>query len=322
MGLIFKNKRGIFFTLLVIYLLSLFLVSYTAYVFIKDRQEVSSRIKSLNNFVFSLEQDIQRQIYISTYRSILGLGNYITSEGEFLEDGTSGDAIKDALVSGNDPGGGSISLMDEFRLQDWETRITDFGDKMNLDITYVVGDVLVQQISPWEIEVNVGVDMNINDKSGLVSWNREDYVISSDVGIIGFEDPLYMIDIAEGKIPLKINKSIYEDNFVVGSDVTNLLAHVENSNYIASTSGVSFLERLEGKTTPGVVPNPYGIESLVYRPALSDQGVFTKDKTVVDYIYASTDNPTACNINGMPAWFKLDVAHHVTYQVEDLTPAC
>ena len=53
MGLIkLSDKRAMFFTILTIAIISLFFVSYTFYSAIKDRNPVSKRIETLNNFVF------------------------------------------------------------------------------------------------------------------------------------------------------------------------------------------------------------------------------------------------------------------------------
>ena len=48
------NKRGMFFTILTIALLSLFLVSYSVYSYAQNREGINKRIKTMNNFVSSL----------------------------------------------------------------------------------------------------------------------------------------------------------------------------------------------------------------------------------------------------------------------------
>ena len=121
-----------------------------------------------------------------------------------------------------------------------------------------------------------------------------------------FKSPFFLIH-SFGK------ETIYED-FVQGTDVSNLLSHTENSYYIASSSAPSFLDRLEGK----LEADENGIESLVYLPELSLQGIPVKDKSIVDYIYFSDSNPISYHIQGMPNWFKLDSEHLSIYQVSGL----
>ena len=47
------NKKAIFFTLLVIVMLSLFLISYIFYSVVKSREALNKRIETMNNFVFA-----------------------------------------------------------------------------------------------------------------------------------------------------------------------------------------------------------------------------------------------------------------------------
>ncbi len=72
---------------------------------------------------------------------------------------------------------------------------------------------------------------------------------------------------------------------------------------------------MQGIKSPVTIPNPAGIESLIYLPKLSGAGLEIKDKSCVDYIYFSINNPASHNIQGMTSlsWFKLDDAHLAIY---------
>ena len=87
-----------FFTILTIAMLSLFFIAYFSYSAIEDRSAIDDRIKTMNNFVFSLEEDMSRQVYISTYRAVLSAENYITTNGSFIPN--SQTAIEEALING------------------------------------------------------------------------------------------------------------------------------------------------------------------------------------------------------------------------------
>lgn len=305
-----KNKKGMFFTILAMSLLSLFVLSYSIYYVVEDRESVSKRIKSMNSFIFSLEKDVSRQMYVSGYRGILSLQNYINEDGVFLIDAE--ESIKEVISNGTIEGV-SIGLMEGYRLTDLNFLVSDLGDKMNVIVIYSIINLTISQDDPWNVKVDITLDSFIQDKGNLVSWNRTE-IISSKIEIINFEDPLYLIN-TQGRVANKINKSIYE-GFTDGADVSNLSLHVEDSLYIASTSAPSFLDRLEGKTTS----NENGIESLVDLSELSEQGVSVKDKSVVDYIYFSNDDPASYGVSGMPSWFKLDneTSHLEIYNVSDL----
>jgi len=311
MGLKIKNKRGMFFTILTIAMLSLFFIAYFSYSAIEDRSAIDDRIKTMNNFVFSLEEDMSRQVYISTYRAVLSAENYITTNGSFIPN--SQTAIEEALINGT-ISNENMSLMEGYKLEEWSSRVSNSSEKMNLLVNYTVLDVQVNQEDPWNLNVNMRIELFIKDKSNLALWNKTS-LINSKVEIIGFEDPLYLIK-TEGRVTNKINKTIYEP-FTEGSNISNLSAHVFDSLYIASASAPSFLNRLEGNLSPDI----NGIESLVYLPELSSQKVSIEDKSIIDYIYFSTNNPASYNIHGMPSWFKLDneSAHLEMYGVSNLT---
>lgn len=300
-----KDKRGMFFTILAIALLALFLVSYSIYYASQDRKSISKRIASMNDFIFSLEKDMSRQVYISGYRAILSLNNHITTSGSFLAD--SKNSIIEALVNGTIDSQ-NISLMEGYRLVDWNSRVSSLGDKMNLFINYSIKEINISQDNPWSVKIDILMDLIVRDKGNLASWNKVE-IISSQVEVEGFEDPIYLIN-TNGRVVNKINKTIY----TFSSDISNLTLHSLNSYYIASSLAPSFLDRLEGKTSS----NPNGIESLVYLPELAEQGLAIKDKSCVDYIYFLSDNPVSHNIQGMPSWFKLDDAHLSIYGVSGL----
>lgn len=304
-----KNKRGIFFTSMAIIIISLFLVSLALYSQLSEKNTIEKRIQTMNSFVFSLENDISRQNYISGYRAILSIESYITSKGEFIADSEA--SMREALLSGtvqSEP----INLMEGFQIKDWNSRITDLGEKINVEANYTLQDLTISQDDPWHILIQAKINLQVRDKNNLASWNKTE-TINSKIDITGFEDPIYLIN-TNGKVTNKITKTPYTI-FVQGNDVSNLTNHSANSYYIESATAPSFLQRLEGKTTS----DTQGIESLVNLRELSQQGMIIEQKSVVDYIYFSSNNPTSYKISGMPAWFWLDTPHLSTYQVSNLT---
>jgi hypothetical protein len=302
------NKKGIFFTILVMAMLSLFLVSYGIYSDVKSRGSINKRIETMNNFIFSIETDMSRQIYVSGYRAILAIENKITADGHFIAN--SQNAIREAIINGSIENE-NISLMAGYKLSDINLILADLGNKENLLIDYSIKEVNISQDDPWNVKIDVIVDSYIKDKGNLAYWNRTK-VISSKIDIVGFEDPLYLIN-TNGKISNRINKTIYKP-FVQGTNVDNLSIHSQYSYYIESTNAPSFLDRLEGK----ISANSNGIESLVYLPELSLQGMNIQDKSCVDYIYFSNNNPASFKIQGMPSWFEIDDAHVETYNLSGL----
>ena len=302
------NKKGIFFTLATIIILSIFVISYTVRSGFQERETLTQRVTSMNNFVFSLEKDITRQIYISGFRAILSLENYITTNGTFIDNAAL--ALTEALINGTIKNQ-TATLMTNYRLADWNARITNLSDKVSLITNYTIESVTVTQDTPWGVRIDAKIHLIIQDKGNLAQWNTQK-VISTNIVIEGFEDPLYLIH-SNGLVVNKIQRTPYT-GFAAGTDVTNLTNHLSSSDYITTPASPSFLNRLEGKTNP----NAYGIESLINLANFTQQGVGIQDKSAVDYIYVSSSNPPAYKIQGMPSWFKLDDPHLDIYGVRHL----
>ena len=136
--------------------------------------------------------------------------------------------------------------------------------------------------------------------------------MTTGISIIGFEDPLYVVN-SHGRVTNAIIQSNIT-NFVVGNDVSNLLIHANHSYYAAHNDSPSFLMRLTGD----LGNSTYGIESLVNVDKFLQQGLSINDKSIVDFIYFGTKNPESFRINNTQAWFKLNGAHSLpTFQIDN-----
>jgi len=303
------NKRGVIFTALTIILLSFFLLSYSIYSITQDRTPIRNRIETLNSFVFSIEEDLPRELYISGFRIIFSFGKKIIETGEFITDINS--TFKETFYNGTIDGIDE-ELMNGVKFSDIVDSLNERASKINANVSLMNTNINIMQEDPWRVKIVLSTDLLVQDNSNLVLWNKS-MVINSYISIENFEDPIYVVK-TNGLVPNKINKTIYS-SFVDGSDVSNLMGHLENSYYIASTEAPSFLDRLEGKLSS----NENGIESLVYLPELIAQGISIKDKSVVDHVYFSNNIPPSNQIQGMPSWFKIDEDHLNDYEVEGLT---
>ena len=304
-----RNKKGMFFTIIAMALLSLFLVSYTFYAIVQDRKTVNKRIDTMNGFVFSMEQDLPRQLYTSGFRIIFLLEKQIAETGNYTDNF---DLVFENAFFNGTIDGQQAELMNGAKFPDIEFAIQEKANKLNLNVTFLSPQISVSQEDPWNIKVVLTSILSVRDKGDLALWNKT-LIVEEDIPIENFEDPIYVVS-TTGFVTNKINKTIY-DYFVNDTNVTNLNSHLTNSYYIASDSAPSFLNRLQGNLSA----NENGIESLVYLPGLSAQGVSVKDKSCVDYIYFSTLNPTYYAIQGMPSWFKIDENHLDIYNVSGLT---
>ncbi|MBM3234618.1 hypothetical protein FJZ19_06015 [Candidatus Pacearchaeota archaeon] len=302
-----KNKKAVFFTILVICLLFLFLVVYTSFSAISKREAINKRIETMNNFVFSMEKDLSRQLYISGYRAIFIFEKKIVEEGSYISDINS--SFQELFFNGT-LDGENQEIMNGAKFSDIQNSINHSANRINVAVSFSRYNVSISQIDPWRVRISFKTDIFISDMNNLVFWNKTE-TVDAYVPVEGFEDPIYTLN-ANGIIR-KINHTNYVV-FASGTDVSNLTNHVQSFYYLNSTLAPSFLDRLEGKTSP----NEQGIESLAYLPELSSQGISIKSKSCVDYIYFSSSNPDSKNIQGMPLWFILDDAHLDIYQVRGL----
>jgi len=303
-----KDKKGMFFTILVISLLSLFLIVYTSYSLVSERKVINKRIETMNNFVFSLEKDLSRQLYISGYRAIFLFEKRIVEKGSYIPGINS--SFQEIFFNGT-IAGESQEMMNGVKFSDIQNSINRSANKINVAVSFSNYSVSISQDSPWSVKISLRTDVFIEDRSHLASWNRTE-TVNAYVPVEGFEDPSYTLN-TNGKITHKIIRTNYA-GFASGADVLNLSSHNQNSSYTNSTLAPSFLDRLQGKLDTN---SPFGIESLVYLPEFSTQNIPTKSKSCVDYIYFSTSTPEipSFTIKYMPSWFRLDEAHLDMYGV-------
>jgi hypothetical protein len=292
------NKKGMFFTILVISLISLFILTYNIYSSSQEnkREAVKRRITTLNNFIFSLEQDLSRKIYISSFRAIFLIEKKIVDTGEYIDNLNS--TFNELIFNGSIDGEQEI-IMQGSTISDIQNSIREKAGKINANFSFSYPKLILTQTDPWHIKVILDTNISIRDNTGLAFWNRAEGIVTF-ISINNFEDPVYVVS-TNGLVINQINQTPYKE-FVSGTDYSNLTSHVQNSYYLASIHAPSFLKRLQGDLNP----DENGIESLVYLPELSQQGIPVEEKSIVDYVYFSSNNPDSCQIDGMSSWFRLD----------------
>lgn len=303
------NKKGIFFTLMSVVILSLFLAGYLLYSNVNNTNQDRERISTMNNFLFSVEKDLPRQLYISGFRTIFLIGKETIETGNYIQN--INQTFNDAFFNG-EINGKPQEVMLGATFSDIQENLQQKAKKLNINITLSDPQIYVYQEDPWNVKFKLNVNLEMQDNSGLASWNKTQNYIT-EIPIEDFNDPSYILN-TNGVVNNKFRKSPY-NFFVNGSNVSNLLNHTLESYYINSTTAPSFLERLQGLTSP----DKNGIESLINLQLFTQNGIPTKEKTVVDYIYFSEENPSTVNIQGMPSWFELDANHIEIYGVSNLT---
>ncbi|MFA4953330.1 MAG: hypothetical protein WC584_03845 [Candidatus Pacearchaeota archaeon] len=305
-----KNKSGQVFTLIAITLIGLLLISFEIFSISQQRFSVKTRISTMENFLYSTEENLERQLYISGFRIIFLAENEITNRGQYINniDSFFNEAFFNGTVDGN-----VQEILSGATYGDLILSLNEKSEKVNVGIILSNSSIDVRQTDPWHVNFTLTFNFLMEDKADLAKWEKEQK-ISALIPVSGFEDPFYIIN-TNAKVSRKINATIYQGNYTDGTDVSNLISHLNKKYYVANPDAPNFLKRLQGDFSS----DENGIESFVDLSELSSQGIQVKDKTGVDHIYFSSDNPAAYVVSGMPVWFKLDSEHLDFYNVSHLT---
>ena len=299
-----RGKKAQVFILSAIALIILFSITYSIYTSISEKSSINTRVRTMDSFIFSMEKDLERQLYTSGFRVLFLTQDKIARTGSYVSDFD--DFFYEAMINGSVDGEES-EIMQGATIQELIEQIKLRGSKMNILIDISDVNVSFGQDDPWHVFISIDAVFNITDKSQLASWNKR-AVVKSYIEIDNFEDPLYFVS-TNGRVSQKITKTIYEDADFV--DRSNLLSHLENRYYSANTNAPSFLDRIKGINSA----SENGIESFVYIPELSAQSVQIREKSVVDYIYFSSFNPPYSSVSEMPSWFFIDDARKEKYGI-------
>jgi len=297
------NKKGIFFTILAIALLSLFVVSYSVYSFAQNREGIGKRIKTMNSYVSSLEEDIPRKLYITGYRIIFLFNQRIIDSGSYIADVNTSfsEAFFNGTIDDIDYRNDNLRYLDEATFPDIVEKINNVADSLNLNVTFINPKASISQEDPWHVKVTLESNLIIKDRGNLALWNKTS-VLSAYIPITNFEDPLYTKN-TNATVVNKFNQTIYP----VPISADNIVNHATNSYYINHTDAPSFLQRFEGDLTA----DPNGIESLINPYELAQQGISVKDRCIIDYLYFSQ---SGCGVQQTySGWIKIDQGHMGIY---------
>ncbi|MFH1209523.1 MAG: hypothetical protein V1663_01925 [archaeon] len=294
------NKRGMVFSIITIAMITMFiifLVSQNQYKLSDKTDSDSIRIITMNEFINDVELDLERGMYISGFRSILSMNEYIANNGVFLINTES--SFKEAFFNGSINNQQS-SLMTSATFPNWISNIQSKADLFNLNIEFENEHLEVLQREPWYITLIYNATINLTDKQNTAYWIKYES-IETQININGFEDPLYIIK-SYGVSTNIINQTIYAGNYVNGLDVSNLYNHVDNSLYDHNPNATNFLMRFENNLNPS---SCCGIESFVNEQELNPQQ--SSDKSNIDWIFFNPSlNPASHTVTGMQSWFRID----------------
>ncbi|MBI3051495.1 hypothetical protein HYY74_03480 [Candidatus Woesearchaeota archaeon] len=306
-------KKAAFFTITAaILLLALAVtISYQTKYRPTDRAVSDARISTLNEFTKTVKDDMERGLYISSFRAIMSMEEFITTKGTLLND--SKLSFREAVTIGT-ISNQSMSLMQQSTFPDWVARINSKATETGLIANFSVNSLEISHKNPWTLLIESNISANITDNIGTASFIFNE-TIKAEISITGLEDPTFSSH-TQGKIIRTVNGTTYEGNYASGTDTTNLRKHIDGNYYANSTSAPSFLMRLEGNYNSSA----YGIESFVSVPDLQQKGITQYKRSMIDYVYfgnLSTSGLYKIN-NTYEPWLIIDEAHLDKYQVRSI----
>lgn len=310
-----QSKKGFTYLLIVsifIAVLVIVFLTYNSYTYTKQQELHASRIVTMNNFVKDFNEDIHRATFISSFRALIGLEDYIAVNGEFIND--TEFTFKEIFYNGT-LNGADVLIMQGSTFADYIQKVNALAANVGIISSIEVTYINLSQVDPWTISVNVHAIVNVSDFRNTAFWSYEDDY-TTNLPIYNLRDPLYSY-YTSNKVPNTIIPTPYSI-FVNGNDTTNLTAHLDNSYYLATNRSPNFLQRFENDTEP----NEFGIESIVNIGVISDQDLAVyEDRIKVDFMYFNNiDAPKVCHVEGIPAsyYFVLDENATDTYQISGL----
>ncbi|MBD3163921.1 hypothetical protein GF323_01865 [Candidatus Woesearchaeota archaeon] len=300
------GKKGAFFTIIGIIMftsLAVYYINTNKYSPAEQNKVILTRVKTMDSFIADMEHDIERGIYISSMRSMIGISQFMVENGSFINksfEAAFNEIMLNATVSGQ-----QVNLTINQSFKNWTEKIANIGSKLGINVEFHGLHLKPYHISPWKVKVILTGKANLTDDKGLASWDR-DINISTEITIIDFEDPLYTV-ISEGKYSNQIIRT--KVPYFSSSKIGYLKNHTNHSWYIASARAPSFLMRFEKNLSA----SPHGIESLVNIPEfeLATQDIPQVHKpatnTIVDFIYFNETAVSGCIVNGTnTTWIRLE----------------
>ena len=325
------KRKAVFFTFIALFVIILVVAVVTTrdtYRYRERSNAISSRVRTMNNFIGDFEDDLERELFIGGYRALISMNSYVRQIEDYITDVD--DTFTEILVNGTaDDGNITMTLMKQETqgadINSWVARVNEEAAKMNIKTSVEVHKVTIRHVTPWVVEVKLNATINISDVKGLASWVY-DKEYEQQFPIVGFEDPLYTVETADkvtNLVNITPNMTFVDSN----NDTDVLEENLLKSYYINNTAAPSFLMRFEGDFSP----SPYGIESMVNVEELFEQGLFVKNRSVIDYLYFGNSSSTGigkdyCDYTKIDTdvreLFRIERVpddHLIIYGVKDLT---
>lgn len=238
-----KEKKGLFFTLTAILLVTLTLVFPIKRINIRKYDVEALRADQLNSLISNLEKDLENALEIALTRATWAMIKSIENN-KAIENAT--ESYKELILDGT-LNGVENAFMENSTIKSYEETVKELLSDYGIEISFNNKELSIYQQDPFTLAAKLSVEISLDDKAKIASWKKSTNAIAR-INIESFPDPLWLAN--------RKNNIIEKANYV---DCSNFRDHLENHRYNASKKAPSFLLRLENKT----IANEYGIESFI-----------------------------------------------------------
>lgn len=345
------RKKGIFFTLISLFIVAILLLvaSSQSAVTLRDEVPVTQTAVSIgNNYIQSLDEIyLSRTLAAASYRALKTLIVYMNSTGNFLIDQTDFNAkFAELVVNGtidHDPvldyAGQNIMLDYNLtqRLVDIENisaKVYNINTTFNKDYSSINSSVIAyQSVDTGSRYIFVNVTLNYTVNISLAYWSRV-AVIQALTPISELDDPLYTLSWTK-VLPLPTPDKAFTNKFywsttpIFNISIFNQL--INRSEYIYSRRAPNFISRFYDDYTPS---DCCGLESAV-NPAIINDNLYDSSsdhpmKSFLDWCYFGPEprcqvGSELWNITGVSNYtlggynnaFILDTDSTIIYNISD-----
>lgn len=317
-------KKGVLFSLILILIaviiFSILMLQRETVSFEREQLSLKQQLKDMDYAYNSIERSLHILADVTTKRAIVSSLNHIVENESFFGDGKTEDNLKELILNGT-LNGTEVPFMKNNTLEKAINNLEIFyaGEprKYNVSISLEPDKIYITLNDSFHILFNTTTEVNIS-KEGVATLSRKLKILER-ISIDNFEDPLYLINVTEGRDSRAIKKSKYIEE--LPWDNSTFINHVENGEYINSTSGPSFFDRMEGKTTCSYCTGKsVGLETFVDKNNLLGLGLdIDKNATNIAYKYIKGIQGESRGFNetstGSPSfkYFKIDNSSYNNY---------
>ena len=258
------NKKGIFFTFISVTLMAALIIIFTPSAAVNigaDAPVVKTRVTTVNNFVYALENSYFESILkVSSHKAIQTLIVYVNANGFLADLSEVKSKFSEVVINGTINKIPQPEMIIGNTIKNWTGRIANVSkNTLNINSEFTVNEVNISQSRPWLVDLRMNISFLVSSETA--SWNISGFIVNAELSIEGFNDPYYFVK-SGGTYINDINKT---NTTFDKWDVAHVRYHLGNATYVhfENSEAPSFLQRFTNDFSDTSQKECCGIESLV-----------------------------------------------------------